>query len=273
MKIAFLWNFSKAKEIYPNWRDGHRAMIEELGRSNEVSTFLAEDCNKVPDEYAILLFWTDCNDPIVDKFKDYKAKKVLLLTSDNGLSEHIKSYDLVSCESKVVFDKVKTYGVKCIQAMATDTEFYRSAISTKDKIKYFYPATFSPWKLQSSIAYLGKDLLCVGTVQPDGEKELKACLDAGVTVLTGYFPAEDIRDYYNRAECVVIPAIHGSERTVLEAMSMNIHLAVNPLNEKACSYIDEYKRSPFKTTREFVTDSYNAYKFAGKLLKAINGEN
>ncbi|MEK6882229.1 MAG: hypothetical protein AABY22_21605, partial [Nanoarchaeota archaeon] len=94
IKIAFLWNFVQAKDIYKNWRDGQRACIEEINKKYPVDWYLAEDCLNVPDKYDVLIFWTDSSDPIVDNFMSYKAKKVLLLTSDLGLPGNIEKYDL-----------------------------------------------------------------------------------------------------------------------------------------------------------------------------------
>jgi hypothetical protein len=119
------------------------------------------------------------------------------------------------------------------------------------------------------LAHLGKDLWCVGTIQPDGQSELNAVANKGAHVEIGYFPPEKIRDYYNRAVHVPIPAIHGSERTCLEAMAMNIVPEVNPQNIKTHSYIDEYKKSGYQTSREFVVDNYSHILYAKQLLKGM----
>jgi len=135
-------------------------------------------------------------------------------------------------------------------------------------IKYLCIGTYSPWKRQSSIAYLGKDLYCCGTLQPDGQGELNAVANAGCHVEVGYFPAEYIRELYRRAEKVLIPAIHGSERTCLEAMSMNITPEVNPDNKKTFSYTEELKESGL-TPREFVVQNYSHIKYAKDLLRGM----
>ena len=106
---------------------------------------------------------------------------------------------------------------------------------TKD-IKYLCVGCFSPWKRQRDIAYLGKDLYCIGNLEPDGQEDYRAVVDAGATVEVGYFPAEHIRDLYRRTQNVLIPAIHGSERTCLEAMSMGIVPEVNPNQNNGRDY-------------------------------------
>src|SRR3990167_1603412 len=157
-----------------------------------------------------------------------------------------------------------------MKAFGTDTDFFKPD-NTKKEIEYFYPATFSLWKRQRDITYLGKDIYCCGTIQPDGQEEYQVVVDAGATVEVGYFPAEHIRDLYRRAQHVIIPAVHGSERTVLEAMSMNIlpEIVHPDINKKANSYLIEYAGSGEKTPRNFILKRYSHQLFAKQLLKGI----
>jgi len=274
MKIAFLWNFGQAKEIFNNWRDGLRAALEELAKINPVDVYLAEDCERVSNKYDFLLFWSDSNDPIIDRFKEYKAKKGLILTTDPHNIEHLKNYDIIYCESDPIYQQVRAHGLRGLRAFGTDTNFYQP-LEVKKDIPYFYPATFSLWKRQSKIAYLGNKLTCIGTVQPDGEEELKVCRDNGVNIEIGYFPPEKIRDYYDRANHVIIPAIHGSERTVLEAMSMGLLPRVIGENRRTYSYLQEFfdwsmkMENLGKWTREFVLGNYSPEIYAKNLLKGI----
>lgn len=264
MRIAFLWPFEKAKDILPNWRDGHRAAIEELGKHHTVEWFLGEDCNQSFNDYDFVLVWDDGTKPVPDTI----SRRGLMLTTENTIYHpNIRQYDVVYCESKPIKDKVRALGMRAIVAMGTDTTYFSPVDRQKD-IEYFYPATFSPWKRQSSIAYLGNALFCVGTMQPDGQDELKACLDNGVSVEVGYLPVETIRGYYARTHHVMIPAIHGSERTVLESMSMGILPEVNSENIKAYSYIIELEQSGL-SPREFVLTYYSEFTYCDALRKGI----
>lgn len=272
MKVAFIWPFDKAKMILDNWRDGQRACIEEIEKEHTVDWFLADEAQFVPKDYDFYLFWTDAPDPLVlQKYAYYKGKKGLMLTSDNGIwragsNDNLKAYDIIFCESEPVRESVRNLGYPCVKAHGTDDVFYTPTKTIKD-IEYFYPATFSPWKRQSSIAKLKDKLWCVGTIQPDGIDEYNACIAEGVHVEVGFFPPEKIRDYYNRAKNVIIPSIHGSERTVLEAMSMDILPIVSLDNVKANSYLVEYNSSPFKSPRDFILENYSAKKYAQTILK------
>ena len=283
-KIAIIWYFGKAEWVYPNWRDGHRAAFEEIAKKHEVTWHIGK---KKPDpsiNWDFLLFWDDSNSEMFNFLDEYKCRKGICLTTDPHNMDNLRKLDVVFVESDPIFNTVKSAGIRCIKAFGTDTDFYTpyNGPELKKDIKYFYPATFSPWKRQSEIAHLGSDLVCIGTIQPDGVGEYEACKKAGVTIMADYFPAEVIRDYYRRARKVIIPAVHGSERTVLEAMSCNVWPEVlHPnINIRTASYVEEYvdwREEKMKAggdgrklqPRQFVLERYSHVKFAESLLKGI----
>lgn len=272
MKIAFVWWWERSGEIYPNWHDGLKAAIQEIRKEHEVVTFLDGTKPDLLEPFDFILFWDDSNSTFfneVDKYKEASGgscKIGLCLTTDPQNFDNLKKLDVVYCESDPVYDAVRKHGIRAIKAFGTDTDFYTPKDVEKD-IEYFYPATFSPWKRQSELAYLGSRILLVGTVQPDGESELKECQDKGCKIEIGYFPAEKIRDYYQRTRGMIIPAIHGSERTMLEAMSCGLRpVVVHPENTKTLSYLFECGS---QDARAFVLENYSHIKYARDLLKGM----
>ena len=268
MNILFQWEWGRAKEIYPNWRDGLRACIEIIGKKHNVDWGLYEPPKK---EYDWILSWCDSNSAFSRVQTNYKAKRGLFLTTNPTNVVNLKGFDVVFCESSVVQEEARRQGIRAIKAFGTDSDFFCPDDKVKKDIEYFYPACFSQWKMQSEISYLGDKLLCVGTLQPDGVEQLSSCRMNEVKVELGYFPPEKIRSYYRRAKRVIIPAVHGSERTVLEAMSINILPKVikETENRKTYSYIKEYEVSGCKTPREFILKNYTASHYAKAVLKAI----
>jgi len=266
-RIAVIWTFDKAKQIFPYWRDGLKAAIEELGKTHDVEYYLGEDYKNLDEKYDAYLIWGDSQERTIDFFKDKEGRKGLILTTSPTDIENLKKYDIVFCESRPVYEEARMHGIHAVHAFGTDTDFFSPDDTEKD-ILYFYPATFSPWKRQSAIADYGQLLYCVGTVQPDGQQELQACLDKGVHVAQGYFKAEYIRDLYRRAKNVPIPAIHGSERTIVEAMSMDLFPLVNPEN-KAHAIIDKFKGTELISPREFVLKNYSHRLYAEKIEKGL----
>jgi glycosyltransferase involved in cell wall biosynthesis len=265
--ISFVWEWGMAKEIYPNCRDGITTAMKLLGK--RVKWFL----NEKPEDNDWILTWCDSNSEYSHFFTpEYKAKRAIILTTNPVNYHNLEGFDLVFCESSVVYNECRMRGLHAVRAFGTDDRFFVPGNLKKD-IKYFYPATFSPWKLQSEIAYLGNKLLCIGTIQPNGQGEYDACVNAGVKTVVGYQPPEELLNYYQRAENVIIPAIHGSERTVLEAMSCNIWpLVTNEKNIKTRTYIEEYmewRKQLNKTPREFILKNYTAQMYADKIIKAM----
>jgi hypothetical protein len=266
MNIAFIWHWDKASTIKDKWRDGLRKAMEIIGKEHTVHWYLDKELPE--DKYDALVLWDDSNSAFFKVLDTYHAKKALCLTTDPQNFENLRKLDAVYCESRPVLDQVRSQGLRGILAFGTDTDYFSPNASIKKDIEYFYPATFSPWKKQSEIAYLGSALYCVGTIQPDGIYELAECLRNGVKVEEGYFPVKHIRDLYRRSKRVIIPAIHGSERTVLEAMSCGIRPNVVEENIKAYSYIKEFDASGL-SPRVFVLENYSARKYAADILRGI----
>lgn len=270
MKIAVVWFWDKASQIFPNWRDGHRAAIEEIGKEHEVHWFLDKQIPDPGHGWDFVLFWDDSNSQFFTEVHRYDCRKGMILTTDPHNFDNLRKIDVVFVESEPVYEAVRSQGIRAIRAMGTDTNFFKPKPKVVKDIEYFYPATFSPWKRQADIAHLGEKLLCVGTIQPDGVAEYEACQASGVRLEEGYFPVEKIRDYYQRSQHVIIPAVHGSERTVLEAMACDILPEVtNELNQRTLSYIKEYEASGEKNPRDFVVKNYSHKVFAQNLLKGV----
>lgn len=274
MNIAFQWYFDKAEWVFPNWRDGLKAAMELVGQKHTVDWYLGKT---LPTKhYDFLLFWDDSNSEMFNHL-DIGDRRGMCLTTDPHNIDNLRKLDVVFCESEPIYNAVRSQGIHAIKAFGTDTDFFTPDPSVEKDIQYFYPATFSPWKRQDTIAYLGQALTCIGTVQPDGVEIFNKCKDAGVNVMEGYFPVETIRQFYRRAKNVIIPAIHGSERTVLEAMSCNVWPEVhNPVNRRAQSYVEEYFTERLKEKwnkglkpRQFILDNYSHHKYAEALLRGI----
>ena len=154
LKIAFVLWWKRASEIYPLWRDGLRSAIELVGKKHDVKWFLDEDIPFPDEEFDWLIFWGDSTCPLFNWLHQYKAKKGIFLTTDVYDWDNMKKLDVIFAESQPIVDSIKEKGLNVIKAFGTDTDFYDPAFNyDKKTIGYFYPATFSPWKKQSTIAY------------------------------------------------------------------------------------------------------------------------
>lgn len=269
MNIAVVWYFDKASWVFPNWRDGLRAAIELISKQHKVTWFLDKNIPDPEDGYDFILLWDDSNSEFFNYIDRYACRKGICLTTSPSNFDNLRKLDVVFCESDPVYEAVRAHGLHGIKAFGTDIDFFSPSKSKKKEMIFFYPATFSPWKRQSEIAYLGNQLTCIGTLQPDGKHELEECQKMGVNIEIGYFPVSKIRNYYQNSKNVIIPAVHGSERTVLEAMACGIKPKVtHKENVKTYSYIEELEASGL-SPRKFVEENYSHYKYAFNLLKGI----
>lgn len=284
MKIALVWYFDKAGSIFDNWRDGVRGAMDYMeSKGHKVSYYLDKTTPDPEEEYDAILLWDDSNSDFIQILKNIKqirqtkglppVKSGLLLTTDPHNIDALREFDVIFCESTPVYDQVRRAGLHAVKAFGTDTDFFKPNASVGKDLEFFYPATFSPWKQQAHIAHLGPKLTCIGTIQPDGVGHYQACVDNAVNVEVGYFPVEHIRNYYWRARGVIIPAIHGSERTVLEAMACNIlPVVTDNMNKKTQSYVNEYNawEEKDKTPRKFVLKHYSHKIYANKIIKGLS---
>lgn len=271
MKLAIVWWWDKSSEVYPNWRDGLRAAIEVIGKKHSVEWYFDKQAPLQGQDF--ILLWDDSNSSFFDLIDNYECRKGICLTTMPQNIDNLRKVDVVFAESQPVYEAVRAHGIYTIKAFGTDTDFFSPNPKVLKDIPYFYPATFSPWKRQDEIADLGSNLYLVGTIQPDGLDIYQRCANRGCIIEVGYFPATKIRKMYQRAENVIIPAIHGSERTCLEAMATDIlPFVVHTDHDKLYSYIKEFKESGLESPREFVLKNYSHKTYAASLLKGIYGE-
>ena len=267
MNIDLVWYFSKAHWVYPLYRDGVRAAMEEIARRGHTVRWHLGLDPQIPTDSDFILLWDSSGSQFIKRLKDYPQRKGIILTTDLGMDvEALRPFDIVFAEAQPVVDKIRPYGIRVVKAFGTDTDFFRPTYEEK-LYKAFYPATFSPWKRQNLFAdKYGRDGLCVGTVQPDGWGIYEHCIRQGTHVITGYLPAKLLKALYNMSEFVDITGWEGSGRTVLEAMSLGKDVLVSPENHKCQSYIDEYTRSGLEP-RDFVLKNYSEKTYADAILK------
>jgi len=266
MTLNFLWWWGGAEKAYPSWRDGLRAALEYIAKDHGVIYQMGEQPPQDVGDFTLI--WGDSTCPAIDLVRPFKGRKGIILTTWPHDIENLKKLDVVFCESSPIYNEVRRHGLHAVKAFGTDSNFFVADPRARKSIEIFYPATFSPWKRQEIIAPMFKNKLwCVGTLQPDGQEQLAACQRHGVHVEIGYFPVEKIRRYYQKSKRVVIPADHGSERTVLESMACGIVPEVLNIDNRAYSYLQEYRYSECESPREFIEKYYSGEKYGKTLLQ------
>lgn len=269
MNISLVWYFDKANWVFPLYRDGVKAAMEELEkRGHKITWHLGLD-PKIPEDCDFLLLWDSSNSEFIPKLKNYTCRKGLILTTDLGLNlDNLRNFDVIFPEVQYIADNLKAQGLRAIKAFGTDTDFFKPN-QTKKIYEALYPATFSPWKRQNLFADEYKDRgLCIGTVQPDGWDILRYTIEKKTNVFIGYMPVEQLREYYDKSESVCITGWEGSGRTVIEGLSMGLPVESALDNVKCQSYLKEFHASKL-SPRDFAVKYYSASIYADQLLKGI----
>ena len=269
LNIDLVWYFDKAPWVYPLYRDGVRAAMEELKkRGHTVRWHLGLD-PEIPKDSDFILLWDSSNSDFIDKLKEYKQRKGLILTTDLGINyENLKVFDVIYPEVQFIADNLRSRGFYAIKAFGTDTDFFRPE-GRRKVYNHIFPSTFSPWKRQNVFATMyGASGLCVGTIQPDGTSIFEEVVQKGTHTIVGYIPVEALKVLYDMSKEVTITAWEGSGRTVLEALSMGLPVSVADDNAKCQSYIKELNTSGL-SGREFVETYYSAEVYSDNLLKGM----
>jgi len=293
LKIGFIWELANAKEIFPHWQDGYRAAMDLVAKKHDVDWILGpyEELKVPQNKYDVLMYWGSPTDRYHQNLLSRPERK-LWLYPGGGLSpeslELAKQYNVVYTEDVSYEEQLKTTGVRVIRGTATNTKLYKPEQREK-QYGAFFPATFSPWKRQDLFAQaVGSEGLCVGTIQPDGADYVRACIENDVDTIIAYLPGELLAVLYNMSSVVILPIVHGSQRTLLEALGMNIPVVVSdhfkPLVDMAQEIggtrivglnVEEIREAYLKSkgkklnTRPYVIGHYGEKQFAEKLLRGI----
>lgn len=287
LKIAFVWPWDGAKAVRPLVQDGLMTAMDLIGKKHQVDWFMSGD--EPPDEYDWILVWGVSSVPFNFKLRAYKAKKALMCAGHADDTVNLNQFNAVFVESPLIYKQLKPYCRRLVHAFGVDTGFFKP-LSIPKCIDAVYPATFSLWKRQNLFAEaVGRRGLCFGVVQPDGVEDFDYCNQKGTVALGGLMPHSMMNVMYNVSRTCVITSWHGSERTALEAMAVNVPVVVTNDNDLTCSLLNGEGvitdpdpvsiRKAFEkaltmkvNTRSYILKHYTAEIYAKKILEVIENE-
>lgn len=309
MKIAFCYDWDPSDYFLMSWADGLSAALSELESrghiidiyvngtfDHNVLTMLHEiyvthdmvsavkACN--PD---VILCWADLTRPNAEGLAQLGIPMAICFAGGDPHGPNLEFFDHIFVESKVYLDALKDRASVSV-AFGTNTELFKPI----EQVKAFdtiFPATFARWKRHQLYAEATEGLrsLAVGMIQPDVEAETwQTCLDHSVTMLP-HVTAETLHYLYAASKVCVITSesVGGSQRTVLEAMAMNIPLiitdsdkfdyAVNqtvyvssPSPNEIRGFIDTILSSEQETnTRDYIIANWSEYTYADALESGL----
>lgn len=286
LRISVVHPDPVARWAFPLMHDGLKAAINIIGQKHEVKWFLGGD--EPDDSWDFIMVWGVASMPFNRTVEHYKGKKILLCAGHPQDIENLEKFDAVLVESPEVYRQMAPFCKRIEIAFGTDVELFQPRIENKVYDAMFCGTFSDGWKRQKLFAegLKGYRGLCVGTMQMDGVEGYKACVENGIDTIVGLVPTRLIATLYNMSKVAVIPAWHGSERSILEAQASNIPLVLVKDNELGCSLVTDqtiivdptpeairlgFEQALTRTvsTRKFILEKYSERKYAEKILKVI----
>lgn len=261
MRIAVIHDWKIEWEQEYTWRDGLCAAIRELGKRHEVRFWAEGPPQIIPHPYFdiyvsqdipfavkafdpdVILIWGDTTRPHARLLAPLNKPMAMCFAGGHMDGEARNYIDHYFVESEVYKQRFEAQGCSVSTAFGTNTELYKPIPAQHKLFDALFPATFALWKRHALFAEATRDLkaCAVGYMYETHEQDCwQVCEQAGNLVLP-HVSAEALRRLYAASKTVVVPtrADGGSQRTVLEAMAMNIPVIVCEDSDKTTEYVRE----------------------------------
>lgn len=302
MRIAFVWDWEPDYYQAMTWRDGLWAALQELKtRGHDVQVFTCGEYKVVNDivftedmlsavnafNPDVILHWADMTRPHAKKLIDLNVPQAICFAGGDAISYNTDIFHHIFVESQIYEDELRGKGYSVSRAFGTNTSLFKLLEQPK-AFDAIFPATFALWKRHSlySEATRGLRALACGYMYEDHEQECwQDCVKAGVTVLP-HVSAETLHWLYAASKVCVVPTMSmgGSQRTVLEAMAMNLPLVItdsdrfdfargrafeaDPTAENIRQMIDLALDSEVNT-RDYILENWSEFTYADALEKEL----
>lgn len=309
MKIAFIWDWNPSYEQTITWMDGLSRSLKELAdRGHQVAVIIpGEERSRIKHPYFhiivcpditsfvrsfrpdVILHFADMTRPNAKPLKELGIPMAICFAGGEPDNYNTYDFDHVFVESQVYKDKFDELGVPCSIAFGTNTDLFKPVEQNK-VFDTIFPATFAAWKRHSLYAQAvqGMKSLAVGYMYDNHEQECwQECLRLGTTVLP-HASASVLHRLYAASKVCVITSMSsgGSQRTVLEAMAMNLPLVVTDSDKfdyltDECFRVEpeaEAIRGTVKAlldgertvnTRDYVLEKWSHLKYADALEEGL----
>jgi len=265
MRIAIIhdWYPDIGQEM--TWKDGLAAAIRILHSRHEVKFFtLGKEKAALPHEYFpifvetkkeeivesvkefapdVILHWADCTRECAEPLSKLGIPQAICFAGGDTGGHTNKYFDHFFVESQVYKERFEVAGKSVSIAFGTNTELFQPLPFQQKKFDVIFPATYCDWKrhdlFRSSVR--GLNAITAGFMYDVHERDCwEETMKEGVLTLP-HVSAEVLRHLYAASKVCLITsrATGGSQRTVLEAMSMNIPVIVMDDSDKTSEYVRE----------------------------------
>lgn len=239
MKINFIWDWKPNFWQSYTWKDGLAAALVELRKRGHEVRVYADTDQIIPNELNtiyplsmidkdwcdVFLHWADMTRPNASVSGMTGKPMAICFAGGEPITAQTEIFHHIFVESKVYYDLFKSKGFPVSIAFGTNTDLFKPVKQNK-MFDAIFPATFAAWKRHDLFAKATKGLraCAVGYMYDTHETECwKVCLENGAMVLPHVSP-EVLHRLYAASRSVLITSRSdgGSQRTVLEALAMNI---------------------------------------------------
>lgn len=309
LRISFVWDWNFVPGQALTWEDGLAAALKVLiDRGHEVqiithgdkrfevehpyfpmlvSDSIVEDVRTYnPD---VILHWADMTRPHAAPLAELGKPMAICFAGGEALGENVELFDHIFVESKVYEDVYKENGYPVSIAFGTNTELFKPVPDQPILYDTIFPATFALWKRHDLYAKATKGLrsLACGYMYDTHEQECwKVCLENGVMIMP-HVPARALKYLYAASKVCVITSSSagGSQRTVLEAMAMNLPLVVTDSdkfdyiktqncfiaepNIDSVRAVTEQAMQEAAGTRDYILENWSEHSYADALEKGL----
>jgi glycosyltransferase involved in cell wall biosynthesis len=312
MKISFVWDWPSYDPQTFTWQDGLAAAIKLLSQRHEVEILacsmngkdytlyhpyfpirVSTDIKRAVAEFKpdVVLMWGDCTRPNAEPVSELGIPMALCFAGGSPEGETQRFFNHFFVESQSYKEKFEVLGCSVSTAFGTNTELFKPDPKQKKIFDVCFPATYAGWKRHHIYAEATKDLRSVTAgyiISPDDP--IIGWVQGSGSLALSHCSPEVLKTIYAASKTCCITSFYtgGSQRTVLEAMSMNIPLVVMKDSDKTSEYVYEAKQGlvvdpePIKiqeaikqmmntevNTREYIMDKWSEFKYADALEKSL----
>ena len=300
MKINVVWDWKPNFWQSYTWQDGLAAALVELRKRGHEVRVYADTDQVIPnpmntiepigsmdkDWCDVFLHWADMTRPNAEvNFQTGKPMAICFAGGD-PLTEQTELFNHIFVESQVYYELLNSKGYPVSIAFGTNTDLFKPVQQAKT-FDTIFPATFAAWKRHDLFAKATEGLraCAVGFMYDTHEQECwQVCVDSGVLVLP-HVSAEVLHRLYAASRSVLITSKSegGSQRTVLEALAMNIPCIVTDSNkfdyegtirtlpniESIRAILDGLEFYEDINTRDYILDTWSHIQYADNIEKGL----
>lgn len=250
MKILFVWDWPPVITQVATWEDGLAAAVKELSTRHEVlvcmpdthsylirhpyfDIVVSDDLVEIATTFGpdVILHWADMTRANAKPLSKLGIPMAICFAGGDIDGPNTPLFQHIFVESGVYLDKAQNTGWSTSMAFGTNTDLFTPIPEQAKVFDALMVGTFALWKRHDLFAKATKGLIAcaVGYMYKDSYEAgcYEVCEAAGNLVLP-HLSHQAVARLMAASRCVIVPSnsMGGSQRTVLEAMAMNIPLIV-----------------------------------------------